>query len=279
MIKEYRLPEGQDFMIPAESVHKIMTEAAHVEEVIFVICTKGSAIVEIDMQTYELHEHNEMILMPGSLVRCLSISPDFESREFVASQKFFFNVGFKADPDFYKYLKFTPVVKISEEAYESVVSHVYALVYDICSKPDSKYAVPKMRNIIQYYLMQINEVTYTRWRDESGENNSGRQTDVFRRFMTLVHDNATLRHDVDWYANQLAITPRYLCQICQNKNVTPKAIIDEQIIHLAKEMLHSTELSVQQITANLNFADQSVFARFFKRKTGESPILWRKKAR
>ena len=77
----------------------------------------------------------------------------------------------------------------------------------------------------------------------------------------------------------MAITPRYLSLLCKAKRTTPKAVIDEIIIHSAKEMLHSTSLTVQEIASELNFADQSVFARFFKRKTGDSPITWKRKAR
>lgn len=279
MIKEYKLPEGQDFLAFAETKYTIMKIAAHVEDISFTLCTAGAAIIEIDMQTYEMRKNSEMILMPGTLVRFMSVSPDFECKEFVVSQKFVFNMGMKTDPDFFKFLKFNPIENLSDEACETVTNHIYALAYDVCSRPKSKYAAPKMRNIVQFHLMNIHEMTYSQWRNERSENQTTHRTDLFRRYIQLVHDNALEHHDVDWYADQMAITPRYLNQICKGKHASPKALIDETIIYAAKEMIHSTEMTMQEIAMRLNFPDQSIFTRFFRRKTGDTPTVWRNKTR
>ncbi len=277
-IREYKLPEGTPFLATSELHFEPMEESIHIEDVSFTICTAGAAIVEIDMQTHELHPQTEMILMPGSLLRVISVSPDFRCTELICSQRFIFNMGMRPDPDFIKFLRFNPAADIDPEGFETLSTHFYALAIDLCKHADSKHAVEKMRHLVQFYMLSISELTFDKWRDANSVQ-TNRQTDLFRQFISLVHDNAQTRHEVEWYADQLAVTQRYLCQICQNKNATPKAVIDEHIIHMAKEMLHSTDMTVQEITASLNFADQSVFARFFKRKTGVSPIEWRKKVR
>ena len=66
MIKEYKLPEGKMFEGRAGAIYQPMSEAAHVDDVSLTLCTAGAAIVEIDMQTYELMPRTEMI--PPSIV-------------------------------------------------------------------------------------------------------------------------------------------------------------------------------------------------------------------
>ncbi len=278
MIKEYKLPDGTFFSASTETSYYPMSESAHVDDVSMTLCTAGATIMEIDMQTYEFTEGCEMILMPGSLVRVMSASPDFRCTELVCSQRFIFNMGMRPDPDFIKFLRFNPVTDIKGGGFLTLAEHFYALACDVCGNAASKHAVDKMRHLVQFYLLNISEETYDKWNDARAIQ-TDRQTELFRKFIALVHDNATVRHDVEWYAEQMAITPRYLSLLCRSKRASPKAIVDETLVHAAKELLHSTDLTVQEIAAQLSFGDQSVFARFFKRKTGESPIGWRQRVR
>ena len=278
MIKEYKLPEGKMFEGRAGAIYQPMSEAAHVDDVSLTLCTAGAAIVEIDMQTYELMPRTEMILMPGSLVRVISCTPDFRATVLVLSPQFVFNMGMRLNPDFIKFMKFNPVADTKEVGFDLQAQSFYTLAMCVCGQRGSRNSVEKMRHLVQFYLLKISDETNGNW-SGAAQTQTDRQTELFRKFITLVHDNASAQHDVEWYAARMAITPRYLSLLCKAKRTTPKAVIDEIIIHSAKEMLHSTSLTVQEIASELNFADQSVFARFFKRKTGDSPITWKRKAR
>jgi AraC-like DNA-binding protein len=74
------------------------------------------------------------------------------------------------------------------------------------------------------------------------------------------------QHSVKFYADALFITPKYLSQI--TKEVTGNTagyLIDEMVMIEAKLLLNNASLSVAQIADELNFADQFVFSKFFKR--------------
>lgn len=47
--------------------------------------------------------------------------------------------------------------------------------------------------------------------------------------------------------------------------------IDDYVILEAKALLRSTNLTIQQISYELNFPSQSFFGKYFKRLTGMSP--------
>ena len=103
-----------------------------------------------------------------------------------------------------------------------------------------------------------------------------RQTDLFHRFVALVHEHCAREREVTFYADRLCISTRYLSTIVRNiSHGSAKEFIDRAVVLEIKVMLQSTDLSVQEIAYRLRFPDQSYLGRFFKKHTGESPTEYR----
>ncbi|MDH8702681.1 AraC-like DNA-binding protein [Dysgonomonadaceae bacterium PH5-43] len=54
-------------------------------------------------------------------------------------------------------------------------------------------------------------------------------------------------------------------------------MIYRRIRYGARNLLTHSKLSIQEIAAFLNFSDQASFGKFFKRKAGVSPVMFRNK--
>lgn len=77
---------------------------------------------------------------------------------------------------------------------------------------------------------------------------------------------------MQFYADQLHLTPKYFSKLIkQSTGKTAGEWIDELVIVAAKGMLKSSNLTVAQISEELNFANPSFFGRYFKSKTGLTP--------
>jgi len=90
--------------------------------------------------------------------------------------------------------------------------------------------------------------------------------------MHLVQTHYKQERGLEFYANQLHLTPKHLAKVI--KETTNKAAndwIDEHVVLEAKALLKSTNMTAQQISDELNFSDQSFFGKYFKRHTGVSP--------
>ncbi len=83
--------------------------------------------------------------------------------------------------------------------------------------------------------------------------------------------------DVKFYAEKLCITPYYLSRItARTIGVTPKELIERQIILEMKRLLTTTDISVKELAVLFHFDTVSYMARFFRRHTGFTPNEYRK---
>ena len=103
-----------------------------------------------------------------------------------------------------------------------------------------------------------------------------RQSELFHRFVALVHEHCAQEREVSFYADKLCISTRYLSTIVRSvAHSSAKEFIDRSVMLEIKMMLQSTDLSVQEIAYRLRFPDQSYLGRFFKKHAGESPTEYR----
>ena len=96
-------------------------------------------------------------------------------------------------------------------------------------------------------------------------------------FIRLAQIHAPEQHSIGYYASQLHISEKYLSNIV--KRVTqkpPREWIDEILLKEAIYMLYDENKSVQQISDALSFSSPSLFGVFFKRKTGKTPMQYRR---
>ena len=80
-----------------------------------------------------------------------------------------------------------------------------------------------------------------------------------------------------FYAELQHITPRYFSSIIKEKSgQTASRWIVQLVIAEAKRYLESTDLSIKEVAAMLNFPNQSFFGKYFKQHVGMSPNDYRR---
>ena len=103
-----------------------------------------------------------------------------------------------------------------------------------------------------------------------------RSGEIFRKFRKLLTAHYRLHHDIGFYADELNISTTYLSRIVkQTTGNTVRFLISELICADARRMLVCTDLDIKEIASQLGFSDQSVFGKFFVKKTGLSPLKFR----
>ncbi|HEY4967427.1 MAG TPA: helix-turn-helix domain-containing protein [Puia sp.] len=103
-----------------------------------------------------------------------------------------------------------------------------------------------------------------------------RKENLVKDFTQMVQKQFRSKRNVQTYAEQLNITPKYLTETV--KEITGKTageIIDDFVLFESKMLLDNPALSIAEIADELNFSDQSFFGKYFKRHTGLSPKEYR----
>jgi YesN/AraC family two-component response regulator len=103
--------------------------------------------------------------------------------------------------------------------------------------------------------------------------------DLLWRFLALLSKHVKTERSLQFYANRLFVTAKYLTQTVKKlSGKTAGEYIDELVIVEAKNLLRDPSLSIAQVADRLYFSDQFFFSKFFKRFTGITPSDFRKSA-
>ncbi len=103
-----------------------------------------------------------------------------------------------------------------------------------------------------------------------------RALDHVQRFRDLVEGRYREQPALSVCAAELGITPTQLNRVCQQVlGHAALGVLHARLVLEAQRELAYTNLSVKQIAFDLGFSDAGYFTRFFQRRTGSAPTVWR----
>ena len=106
----------------------------------------------------------------------------------------------------------------------------------------------------------------------------GRSSELYNELLDAIMEHHREASDVKFYADLLNVSSRYLAQVTRRiSGKSPKAIIDDYLIHEIELQLKSTDNTVQEIAYRFGFSSQAHFTKFFKKLKGVSPTEFRKR--
>jgi AraC-like DNA-binding protein len=133
-----------------------------------------------------------------------------------------------------------------------------------------------LRNEVNNLVFEILNIRIEKNKNWQPLDKPGHKEDVVREFIRLILSNYKEHHEVSFYANKLCMTANNLSRITKAYN-GKRTInwITDVLITEAKILLRKPNNTVQQVSDELNFGDQSSFGKFFKKHTGLTPREYR----
>ncbi len=242
---------------------------------IICFCIKGTAEIEVDFNKYHIEAGTIISIFPPQVIEEKHVSQDFSIIYIKCSQDFLNNVLFRFPPEFILFLKNRPVFKAPDEIFQTDMEFLdrlktkYEDINNICRSSIIIHMIRihylEMFNILQHRL-QTNMIQHSR------------KTEIMGEFVQLLMHNYLIRREVQFYASQMNITPKYLSIITQDTNgITAKKYIDNFVITEIKLRLKSSTQSIQEIAEMFHFPDPSFFTKYFKHHTNLTPKVYRMK--
>lgn len=243
----------------------------------YAVCllSEGEMKVETNLFVHHAKGPSVFVIAPGVIRRFLEIEKIQKATVIFFDKEYFLknqaNIHFLDKFDFFEqkdqhiieldelqHLKFLNYFQLIEQKIEDTAPHT----------PDI------IRSFIYILLNELDDITSSRSRAQRPA--MSRNEHLLLEFKTLLTKYFLEERQLAFYAEKLHVTPKYLSAAV--KEASGKTAGDwkaDMLILESKVLLHDKQLSIAQIADKLKFADPSHFGKFFKSKTGQSPLLFR----
>lgn len=237
------------------------------------IClTDGDAVMRIGSKKYQIFK-NECLIVPAGQI--FSFDNLDLNTGFLCNFHSDFVLEKFATPERLKTFEFlnvwgNPYIRLNAESAEFVCQLLIRMLRE--------YKTNGLKNteIIQSCLLAL-FCELSRWYQPAFGNSLSQPAFLANQFQELVYTHIKTKHLVADYAALLNITPNHLNKVVkQVTGKSPTKWIDETLMLEARVLLYQTQLTVQQVAAEIGIFDSSYFSRMFKKYEGLTPLEFRK---
>lgn len=241
-----------------------------------VMFTRGTGIHEIDFNSYRINPGKVFFLKPGQ-THFWKFETQPEGFIFFHSQEFyelkFLEHKLHSFPFFYSNQN-PPVLELSSKKLQelNLKFHEAYTEYLQTNLLRELKIVNSLNNIYielaRAYTININLEKF----------NSPNYSIILESLENLINIHFYSQKSPKFYADKLNITTKHLNRVVNKTlNKTTSQLISERIILEAKRLIVHSHDNLANISYILEFSDYAYFSRFFKLKTGMTPLNFRKK--
>lgn len=254
-------------------------KAISLDSFLFMACIDGEISGEVDANRYTLRPNNIIVCRPNRQMSNISSTDNFKCIAITVSQQMLLSILPMNERLFNSNIHFAgyPVVNIDDSTDAERLRTYYSLLKSEAINNGQRYrreivlslamaAIYKMLYLIDKYL---------------GINGNGqlKQSEIlFGRFIELLSNSDLKERTVNFYAEKLCITPKYLSVVCKRTSgKTASDWINEFVVKEIKKQLRHSSKSIKEIALDLDFPNLSFFGKYVKAHLGLSPTQYRKK--
>lgn len=258
----------------------LATAPTRMSGVVIVLTLKGTATLDVNLNSYVLSPNTVAVLGPECLIHVRDVDwKTIDAYIFIVSKDFLKDVNLDLEVLNSSGYTSTPaaVLELTPEESELMTRYFDIIHFNTRYNSDKKYIKSISRSLLAACVYQLIQFAKNHSFPETRREPHSRRTNYVKDFMSLVHKHHRRERAVTFYASRLFISPKYLSLIV--KEVTGKSAaqwIDEFVILEAKNLLRFSGMNVQQIAYELNFPNQSSFGKYFKHITGMSPTEYQR---
>lgn len=147
----------------------------------------------------------------------------------------------------------------------------------------SPYKNKIISNLLMVLLLKIKDLFWQNYLPLEEGNNQSKIVKTFKKnlekqYRKLVKGESSEILQSQDYSNLQQLNPSYFSQVIKSKTgKSPSQWIAEKTTSLAKSLLINSAKSIKEITFAIGFSETAHFSNFFKKQTGFSPSIYRKK--
>ena len=235
----------------------------------FYILEKGTILIEIDFQKYEINAPAVVYMNPNQVHRII----DFENITVCALAI----KNEKLNPDYINFLDEMAPAKplVLTKDIQTNIFETFSLCLNFSQQKSNKLyhllIKDSCNTLVAFLISQF-------LNQNKSENTLSRFEIVAKPFKQLLETNYRISKRPSDYAEKLNISTSYLNECIKNTTgYSVSQYIQDRIILEAKRLLYHTDKSVKEIAFELGYADYPYFTRLFSKVAGMSALSFRNK--
>jgi AraC family transcriptional activator of pobA len=239
-----------------------------------VLFTKGGGTHAIDFKTFDVTPYQIYFMTPGQ-VHSWNFKGEVDGYVVHFSSSFFESFLLKNEYldqfPFFSGIIDDAVIQIEPSLQQKIVSLFEDIIGE--SETTDRMSLDLIRAILLHIFILLSR-TKTRQAEKQA---LPYNYTLLKNFQKLIEKHfATLKLPRD-YAELMYITPNHLNALCNDLlGISAGELIRNRILLEAKRLLINLDLTIAEISYQLNFNDNSYFTKFFKKYAGITPEEFRK---
>ncbi len=237
------------------------------------LCKSGVCEASYDLRNVHFEKNDFSIVLPHHIVKSQFCSQDYRTVLILVSEKLYNEMRSTGGFDFLMNHQESDF-RMDDDETELVLAFI-ELMKKMQHGEFSKFEITRRQLRI---FCEVVGALYTKHIKPKSKDEI-RNEEIFSKFHHLMTMHYNKERNVTFYAKELSLSPKYLSHII--KETTGRGApqwINEYVITHAKSLLNERrDLSINEISEMLGFAELSLFCRYFKHSIGMSPSEFRRR--
>lgn len=265
--------ENYDFKVVETHFLPEAVEPIITNNLVICLCLDGTAEFEYDFQPVKFVKNEVAVILPNHPLKPIGTDDNYRVLLIYISYDYFMELKAKyLTQSFLKYRKHY-ALKLQPDKFGIIVDAIRIL--EKCLKVDLEDKKILYIRLISFITSIIDNLFTERTKSENVDHAGPEH--VFDKFYVLLTENYTSNREIKFYAEKCRLTPKYFANLIKKETGTTAAQwISSFVILKAKTLLaYRLDLSIQQISDELGFSDQTSFSRYFHHNANMSPSEYR----
>lgn len=238
---------------------------------LFLASRKGRLQIDINGNTHTIKEGERLTVLPQNFTDNILVSVDADIVMLRLSARIVSDLMREHIDKWNRMIYICKAYLMSAvKNLEEQMQFYYRLILSKTMNPDQKYHKEIIRTIIKAILLEmLSNMETDGCQSAEGENKVQFQ---FNRFLQILSSEDVKHRPIDFYADRLCISSKYLSVICSKvSGKSARQWIDEYTVEDIRYHLFNTDYSIKEIAYRLGFENLSFFGKYVKRHFGKSP--------
>lgn len=258
--------------IPTSNLPAIRTESF-----IALLCLNGNSSLLVNNNAYEVNQNDLLICSPYTIIKPKTSSSCFECIGLSLSEEYIKQIMLISSDSwkFKEFIENNPILPLSEEKC-TVFQQYYDLLRSKLTGTPIKHQKELTNALLQAFIYEFHDSLepFVNLNSPSQVFNSA--NNLFNAFIDLLSSSYPKKRSVNYYAEKLFVSPKYLSSICKGKCGEPASkLIKDYVTRDIKYLLKCPDKSIKEIANELEFSNLSFFGKYVKNQLGISPKQFR----